>query len=69
MSNTINDNLYIRKSEHSDEWECGYMVYSRKGRELTWLRNRVCKKPNYEEAEHWLNEQGKLNISQNKKVF
>lgn len=69
MSNTINNNLYIRKSEHSDEWECGYMVYSRKARELTWIRNMVCKKPNYEEAEHWLNEQGKLSISLNKKVF
>ena len=34
-----------------------------------WVRHTVKVCPNYKEAEQWLNEQGKLSISPNKKVF
>ena len=59
--------LYIRKEEFSDKWECGYMTQGK--RVGNWVRHKVKVCPNYEEAEHWLNEQGKLSISPNKKVF
>ena len=62
MDKPNNNNLYIRKSENSNDWECGYMLNIKKSGELTWVRELICKKPSYEEAEQWLNEQGKLNV-------
>ena len=52
--------LYIRKKEFSDKWECGYTTQGK--RVGNWVRHTVKVCPNYEEAEQWLNEQGKLNV-------
>lgn len=62
-SNTLN--LFIRKQDDSHQWECGYMIEKEKKKLGTcpYIRQVECIVDSFAEAEQWLEEKGKLNVS------